>query len=147
MAHRCCTSPSWHQRLSLSWKESKHMVRRFNYMKIYIVRTNPLLTISSFPKGSRDLFQGYKRCNYSGMIFFQYFWCAGKSTHQRPWRRCCHCHEAAMLFILLKTNLTETWLLLRVWAKAEMLSRCLGTITQAGHFDELNLKQSPAFLG
>lgn len=30
-------------------------------MKIYTVSTSPLLTISSFPKGNRDSFQGYNK--------------------------------------------------------------------------------------
>ncbi len=45
-------------------------------MKIYIVSTSPLLTISS---GAGTRFKAIKRRNYSGMILFQGFWCSGKS--------------------------------------------------------------------
>lgn len=49
------------------------------------------------------------RRNYSGMILFWGFWCRNSAlTHQRQWRRCCECHKAAMLLMLLKTNCTET---------------------------------------
>jgi len=127
--------PSWHQRRSLLWKQSKHMVRSFNYIKIYIVSTSPLLTISSFPRGNRDSFQGYKKDviikSWSCFCAFEVL-ASRKSIliQQKQLRRCFQCHKAAMFLMLLKTNLTKTWLL--VWVKAETLSRvslCFGTIT------------------
>lgn len=88
-------------------------------MKIYTVSTSPLLTISSFSKGNRDSFQGYKKdviiksrsCSSAFDVL-----ASQKSilTHQRQCWRCFQCHKAAMLLMLLKTNLNETWLLVKV---------------------------------
>lgn len=85
------------------------MVKSFNYMKIYIVSTSLLLTISS---GAGTRFKAIKRHNYSGMILFQGFWCSGKSQvgsdTSEAMEEVLSVPQTAMLLMLLKTNLTET---------------------------------------